>query len=176
MRDLLLQLQQELRVLQDQALRMNSRLRIWLGCWQNGHKAEVSAFKRVSLHIILLSWSCSIDTCIDAQLTDVLSSSNVSSLLHSHPELVSTLIPLLPTTLSLPSNPTPDDLVPILTAPQFTDAIASLDNALRSGGLPGGMMRELGLPKSAGSGVKEFLEALQALGNHGQEDDRMEED
>lgn len=76
--------------------------------------------------------------------------------------------------MDLPSNPTADDLIPILTAPQFTDAIGSLDNALRSGGLPGGMMRELGLPESAGTGVKVFLEALKGLKKGGDAMDTTE--
>ena len=76
--------------------------------------------------------------------------------------------------------------MPILTAPQFADAIASLENALRSGGLPGSMMRELGLPAEAGTGVKQFLDALKGLeglvdnsdtrGQPEQEDSRMEQD
>ncbi|KAK8849521.1 hypothetical protein IAR55_004855 [Kwoniella newhampshirensis] len=115
----------------------------------------------------------------DARLTDVLSPANISQLLKTHPDLASSLTPLLPPGLSLPSNPTEQDLIPILTAPQFTDAIASLDNALRSGGLPGGMMRELGLPESAGTSVKGFLEGLIGLNKpegEGASDDRMDED
>lgn len=108
----------------------------------------------------------------------MLSPSNISALISSDPALISTITPLLPPGLSLPENPTPEDVTPILCAPQFTDAIASLDNALRSGGLPGGMMRELGLPESAGSSVKGFLDGLVALGNKEAEDqdDKMEED
>ena len=109
---------------------------------------------------------------VDARLTDVLSPVNMATLLSSRPNLVSTIKPLLPAQLNLPPDPTVQDLLPILSAPQFTDAIASLDNALRSGGLPGGMMRELGLPESAGTGVKEFLEALKGL----KSDDSMEQD
>lgn len=93
------------------------------------------------------------------------------------PELVQTLVPLLPPGLELSQNPTTQDLIPILQAPQFTDAIASLDHALRSGGLPGSMMRELGLAESAGSSVKAFLEALIGLAPHtGGGGDAMETD
>ncbi|KIR39512.1 hypothetical protein I307_01391 [Cryptococcus deuterogattii 99/473] len=115
---------------------------------------------------------------VDARLTDVLSPFNISALLSSDPALISNITPLLPPGISLPENPTAEDITPILSAPQFTDAIASLDNALRSGGLPGGMMRELGLPESAGSSVKDFLDGLVALGNKKAEgqDDKMEED
>ncbi|ORX33233.1 proteasome complex subunit Rpn13 ubiquitin receptor-domain-containing protein [Kockovaella imperatae] len=112
----------------------------------------------------------------DARLTDVLSPANISSLLSSNPRLATTLAPLLPSGLNLPSEPKASDLTPILTAPQFTDAIASLDNALRSGGLPGGMMRDLGLPESAGQGVRQFLDALRGLERKEGEDDRMQED
>lgn len=123
----------------------------------------------------LSEWS---DVAVDARLTDVLSPFNISALLSSDPALISTITPLLPPGVSLPENPTAEDITPILSAPQFTDAIASLDNALRSGGLPGGMMRELGLPESAGSSVKDFLDGLVALGNKKAEgqDDKMEED
>ncbi|WVQ79366.1 hypothetical protein IAT38_001463 [Cryptococcus sp. DSM 104549] len=113
----------------------------------------------------------------DARLTDVLSPATISNLIASQPTLVPTLAPLLPPGLNLPENPTADDLIPVFTAPQFTDAIASLDNALRSGGLPAGVMRELGLPESAGQSVKGFLDGLVGLGKKGQEeDDRMDED
>jgi len=113
----------------------------------------------------------------DARLTDVLSPTNISTLLNSKPSLIPTLTPLLPPNLSLPTNPTAQDLMPILSAPQFTDAIGSLDNALRSGGLPGGMMRELGLPEEAGRGVKEFLDGLKGLEKKDEGgDERMEED
>lgn len=103
----------------------------------------------------------------DARLTDVLSPANISSLISSKPDLIPSLTPLLPPGLDLPDNPSAQDLIPVLSAPQFTDAIASLDNALRSGGLPGSMMRELGLPESAGTSVRSFLEALTGLGSQG---------
>ncbi|WWC95543.1 hypothetical protein V866_002408 [Kwoniella sp. B9012] len=116
----------------------------------------------------------------DARLTDVLSPIQMSTLLTTHPTLIPTIVPLLPEGLDLPPNPSAQDLLPILSAPQFTDAIASLDNALRSGGLPSGMMRELGLPENAGQSVKAFLEGLIALkrdgGASGGEDERMDED
>jgi 26S proteasome regulatory subunit N13 len=113
---------------------------------------------------------------VDARLTDILTSSNISSLLAQKPALIQTLRPLLPSELNLSEDVTAQDLIPILTAPQFTDAIASLDSALRNGGLPGGMMRELGLPESAGRGVKEFLEGLKGLGGGNAGEERMDED
>lgn len=136
----------------------------------------------VNLKTVSEVWTRSLsewpDVAVDARLTDVLSPFNISALLSSDPALISTITPLLPPGIFLPENPTVEDITPILSAPQFTDAIASLDNALRSGGLPGGMMRELGLPETAGSSVKDFLDGLVALGNKktkGQ-DDKMEED
>ncbi|WWC73527.1 uncharacterized protein I206_107499 [Kwoniella pini CBS 10737] len=115
----------------------------------------------------------------DARLTDVLSPIQMSTLLTTHPSLIPTITPLLPSGLDLPPNPSAQDLLPILSAPQFTDAIASLDNALRSGGLPGNMMRELGLPDNAGQSVKGFLEGLIGLKKDDQPeggDERMDED
>ena len=102
----------------------------------------------------------------DARLTDVLSPANLSQLLSSKPELLSTITPLLPEA-AVPANPTPENILPIVSNPVFTEAIASLDNALRSGGLPESMMRDIGLPAEAGRGPKEFLEALRALGEQG---------
>jgi 26S proteasome regulatory subunit N13 len=114
---------------------------------------------------------------LDARLTDILSPANIASLVANKPDLVQTLVPLLPPGLELSENPTTQDLIPILQAPQFTDAIASLDNALRSGGLPGSMMRELGLAESAGTSVKAFLEALIGLApNSGGGGDAMDTD
>lgn len=103
----------------------------------------------------------------------MLSPSNITNLVRTNPGIITTLRPLLPTSLPVSDPPTAEELIPILTAPQFTDAVASLDNALRSGGLPAGMMRELGLPENAGSGVKQFLDALKGLRG---EDDRMDQD
>jgi len=134
---------------------------------------------------VSLPFGCQADTLpsssIDARLTDVLSPTNISNLLSAHPTLIPTITPLLPPNINLPAETAAQDLMPILSAPQFTDAIASLDNALRSDGLPGGMMRELGLPEEAGRGVKEFLEGLKGLekqdeGGAGRGDERMEQD
>ena len=99
----------------------------------------------------------------------------MTDLVRSQPGLAEKLKPLLPPSLGIAEGSTAEDLIPILTAPQFTDAVASLDNALRSGGLPGSMMRELGLPEDAGSSVGQFLEALKNL-QPKEEDDRMDQD
>lgn len=116
----------------------------------------------------------------DAHLTDVLSSANMATLLQNDPQLVQKLTPLLPPDLHLSAQPTAQELLPILSAPQFTDAIASLDNALRNGGLPGSMMVELGLPETAGQGVAQFLQGLKGLAptmeTQDAGDDAMEQD
>lgn len=108
-----------------------------------------------------------------ARLTDILSAANITALVNADPTIGDRLKPLLPAALDLPEHPTAQDLIPVLTAPQLTDAVASLDNALRSGGLPGGMMRDLGLPEVAGQSVKAFLEALKGLHK---DEDRMDTD
>jgi len=138
--------------------------------------AKISLPRSASQHFNTHKPRRTANIAVDARLTDILTSSNITSLLSAKPDLVQTLRNLLPSELNLPENTTASDLVPILTAPQFTDAIASLDNALRSGGLPGGMMRELGLPESAGTGVREFLEGLKGLAPSGNQGERMDED
>ncbi|RXK35313.1 hypothetical protein M231_07416 [Tremella mesenterica] len=99
----------------------------------------------------------------DASLNDILNPDAVRKLLNEKPALLSTLIPLLPSG-ALPSNPTTEDFITAISRPVFVDAIRSLENALRQGGLPGTMMREFGLPAIAGLGVGEFLNALIDLG------------
>ena len=105
----------------------------------------------------------------------MLSPANISTLITSNPSLAETLKPLLPPDLGLPESPSAQDLVPVLTAPQFSEAVGSLDDALRNGGLPPSVLRELGLPETAGQSVKAFLEALQGL-KRGENDDKMEQD
>ncbi|EIW71640.1 hypothetical protein TREMEDRAFT_67874 [Tremella mesenterica DSM 1558] len=113
----------------------------------------------------------------DASLNDILNPDSVRKLLNEKPALLSTLIPLLPSG-ALPSNPTTEDFITAISRPVFVDAIRSLENALRQGGLPGTMMREFGLPAIAGLGVGEFLNALIDLGksSNGTRDDSMETD
>ncbi|KAK4688204.1 hypothetical protein P7C73_g1904, partial [Tremellales sp. Uapishka_1] len=110
----------------------------------------------------------------DVRLADLFSPTILSELLSSESsraEVTRRITPHLP--VSIRDSGTP--LAQILTAPQFTDAIASLDHALRSGGLPGGMMKDLGLPESAGSSVSSFLEGLKGLKKDGGGDVNMEE-
>jgi 26S proteasome regulatory subunit N13 len=107
-------------------------------------------------------------------LTDILSPDNISRLLDTHPTIAETIIPLLPPSL-VSTTPTRQELVAILTAPQVNDAVASLESALRNGGLPGGMMRDLGLPESAGTSVGAFIAGLKTL-KKAPESDAMETD
>ncbi|KAH9922824.1 adhesion regulating molecule [Epithele typhae] len=94
----------------------------------------------------------------EISLLDVLTPSNLRPLFTSHPELVQTLFPHLPT--DLPSPPNVETLERIVQSPQFRAAVRNLDMALRTG-LLGGLVRSLGLPEEAGLGVEAFLRALQ---------------
>ena len=161
-------------------------LRKWPTCSLNGSRQTckreiqgVSPLDQQFLHGV------DIVACGVVQLADVLSPQHIPELLRCVPSLIPKLVSLLPEGLNLPPNPTADDLVPILTAPQFSEAIRSLDRALRSGGLPGSMMKDVGLDESAGQGVDEFLAAIKGSGSSGsvgeqggggQQDDRMEQD
>lgn len=114
-------------------------------------------------------------------LKDILSPTNIRAALAKDPKLAQSLRSTLPAGLDLPAEPDNEALLEVLTAPQIGEATDSLEHALRSGGLPGSMMRELGLPESAGTGVGPFLDALQALkkdapGGGGSAEDKMDED
>lgn len=100
----------------------------------------------------------------DCRLTDILNPGTMSGLLSQDQGLVSTITALLPPGVELSSNPTSEELMTVLSLPQITDAVSSLDNALRSGGLPPSMMRELGLPETAGESVGAFIAGLRSLG------------
>ncbi|RPD62357.1 adhesion regulating molecule [Lentinus tigrinus ALCF2SS1-7] len=91
-------------------------------------------------------------------LTDVLTPANLRPLFRSNPELVQSLFPHLPP--DLPSPPNVETLERIVQSPQFRAAVRNLDMALRTG-LLGGLVRTLGLPEEAGTGVEPFLRALQ---------------
>jgi len=93
----------------------------------------------------------------ELSLTDVLSADNLNPLFTSHPELIETIFPHLPP--DLPASPSPEVLSQIVSSPQFRAAVASFDRALRTG-LLGGLVRQLGLPDDAGTGVEAFLRAI----------------
>lgn len=50
--------------------------------------------------------------------------------------------------------------LPSFSSPQFRAAVSNFDQALRTG-LLGGLVRTLGLPEEAGTGVGPFLRAIQ---------------
>jgi 26S proteasome regulatory subunit N13 len=90
-------------------------------------------------------------------LTDVLTADNLDPLFASHPELIQSIFPHLPP--DLPANTSSEVLSRIVSSPQFRSAVASFDRALRTG-LLGGLVRQLGLPEEAGTGVEAFLRAV----------------
>ncbi|KAI0372195.1 adhesion regulating molecule [Pilatotrama ljubarskyi] len=94
----------------------------------------------------------------EISLTDVLTPANLRPLFASRPELAQALFPHLPA--DLPSPPTVETLERVVSSPQFRAAVRNLDMALRTG-LLGGLVRTLGLPEEAGTGVEPFLRALQ---------------
>lgn len=56
--------------------------------------------------------------------------------------------------------PSAEVLQQIIASPQFQAAVRNFDQALHTG-LLGGLVRGLGLPEDAGTGVEPFLRAVQ---------------
>jgi len=100
----------------------------------------------------------------ELSLTDILTPANLNPLFASHPEVVQALFPHLPP--DLPSPPTEATLQQIIASPQFRAAVRNFDQALRTG-LLGGLVRGLGLPEEAGTGVEAFLRAIQEQARQG---------
>ncbi len=98
----------------------------------------------------------------ELSLTDILTPANLTPLFTSHPDLVQTLFPHLPPDLPVP--PSADVLQQVIASPQFRAAVRNVDMALRTG-LLGGLVRSLGLPEEAGSGIEAFLRAIQEQAN-----------
>lgn len=127
----------------------------------------------------------------DLSLVDILTPANLVPLFQNHPELVPTLFPYLPP--DLPVEPSADVLQSIIqyvitplarysalnnvtSSPQFRSAVASFDQALRTG-LLGDFVRQLGLPAEAGIGIVPFLRAIQAKADReNRESGRMDTD
>ena len=111
-------------------------------------------------------------------LADVLTPANLAPLFASA-ALVRTLFPHLPPDLPVP--PSAEALQRIVESPQFHAAVRALDQALATG-LLGGLVRGLGLPEDAGTGVGAFLRAIaqqaqaDPSGGGGGGDDAMETD
>ncbi|KAJ7254350.1 proteasome complex subunit Rpn13 ubiquitin receptor-domain-containing protein [Mycena haematopus] len=78
-----------------------------------------------------------------------------------------------------PNSPSAEALQRIINSPQFRSAVSSFDQALRTGML-GGLVRALGLPEEAGTGIEPFLRAVQEQADrdssHGGAEDRMDTD
>ncbi|PSR71737.1 hypothetical protein PHLCEN_2v12385 [Hermanssonia centrifuga] len=91
-------------------------------------------------------------------LQDILTPANLTPLFISHPELVPTLFPFLPS--DLPTPPSAEALQQIISSPQFRSAVRNIDVALSTGALHG-FVRALGLPEEAGTGFDAFLRAIQ---------------
>jgi len=94
----------------------------------------------------------------ELSLTDILTPTNLTPLFSSHPELIPSLFPHLPPDLPVP--PSAEVLNQIINSPQFRASVMSFDQALRTGML-GGLVRGLGLPEEAGTGILPFLRAVQ---------------
>ncbi|KAF8225873.1 adhesion regulating molecule [Tricholoma matsutake] len=112
----------------------------------------------------------------DLSLTDILTPANLTPLFTHHPELLPSLFPYLPPDLPVP--PSVEVLNRIINSPQFRAAVSNFDQALRTG-LLGGLVRGLGLPDEAGTGILPFLRSVQEQADRergGNEDNDMETD
>ncbi|KAF9014574.1 adhesion regulating molecule [Hymenopellis radicata] len=112
----------------------------------------------------------------EMSLSDILTPANITPLFTSHPQLIPTLFPHLPP--DLPSPPSQEAVERIVISPQFRAAVTNFDQALRTG-LLGGLVRGLGLPEEAGTGIGPFLRAVQEQAdreNANSSDDRMDTD
>lgn len=94
----------------------------------------------------------------EMSLSDILTPETITPLFTTHPSLIPALFPHLPP--DLPTPPTPEAVQRVITSPQFRAAVSNFDQALRTG-LLGGLVRGLGLPEEAGTGIGPFLRAVQ---------------
>ncbi|KAF9565686.1 adhesion regulating molecule [Agrocybe pediades] len=122
-----------------------------------GSNFEATPEQLATLSQMLTSMSSQPQASSDVSLTDILTPTNLAPLFN-HPELISTLFPHLPPDLPIP--PSAEALERIIHSPQFRASVANFDQALRTG-LLGGLVRTLGLPEEAGTGVGPFLRAIQ---------------
>lgn len=126
--------------------------RIWLRSRSNPNLVRSTRYFHVLFTIINL------DGCLAVSLRDVLTPENLNPLFTNHPELIPALFPHLPS--DLPTPPSAEALKQIISSPQFQSAVRNFDQALHTG-LLGGLVRGLGLPEEAGTGVEPFLRAVQ---------------
>ncbi|KAK0201645.1 adhesion regulating molecule [Desarmillaria ectypa] len=94
----------------------------------------------------------------EMSLSDILTPENITPLFITYPSLIPALFPHLPP--DLPTPPTPEAVQRVISSPQFRAAVSNFDQALRTG-LLGGLVRGLGLPEEAGTGLGPFLRAVQ---------------
>jgi hypothetical protein len=119
---------------------------------------EATPEQLATLSHLLSSMSGAAQSVPEVSLTDILTPANLAPLFNSHPELISALFPHLPPDLPVP--PSAEVLQRIIHSPQFRAAVSNFDQALRTG-LLAGLVRTLGLPEEAGTGVGPFLRAIQ---------------
>lgn len=137
---------------------------------QGGQQQQPGTFPKPHL-ILILALAPLTPTPSDISLSDILTPASLTPLF-AHPQLVHALFPHLPP--DLPSPPTEETLLQIVASPQFRAAVRNFDQALRTG-LLGGLVRGLGLPEEAGTGVEAFLRAVQEQAE-GDDGDRMDTD
>lgn len=143
-------------------------------------KDAPSGDKNESMAALLANWAdAHLPLHEDASLADILSPATVGKLLDSAEGLAARLAQHLPHDLRLPDGADPatkEGLMQVVGAPQFRDAVHSLEMALRNGMTPKSIMPWI---ESEKSGVKGFVDALRK-GNKKEEkkddDDKMDED
>lgn len=135
--------------------------------------------KNESMAALLANWAdAHLPLSEDASLVDILSPSTVGKLLDSDETLAPRLAQHLPPDLKLPDGADPKTkhgLMQVVGAPQFRDAVQSLEMALRNGMTPQSIMPWI---QSEKSGVKGFVDALRK-GHKKEEkkdDDKMDTD
>jgi len=126
---------------------------------QSGFEATPEQLATLSQMLTSMSGRASAAQSVpEVSLTDILTPANLAPLFNNHPELIPALFPHLPPDLPVP--PSAEVLQRIIHSPQFRAAVSNFDQALRTG-LLGGLVRTLGLPEEAGTGVGPFLRAIQ---------------
>lgn len=137
--------------------------------------------KNESMASLLANWAdAHLPLSEDASLADILSPATVGKLLDGDASLAPRLAQHLPPDLRLPDGADPATkagLMQVVAAPQFRDAVQSLEMALRNGMTPQSIMPWIQGDKS---GVKGFVDALRK-GNAKDEkkdkdDDKMDTD
>lgn len=138
-------------------------------------KDAKSGDKNESMAALLANWAdAHLPLSEDASLVDILSPSTVGKLLDSDATLAPRLAQHLPPDLKLPDGADPKTkhgLMQVVGAPQFRDAVQSLEMALRNGMTPQSIMPWI---QSEKSGVKGFVDALRK--GHKKEDDKKDDD